>query len=321
LAQNYQAGAALSLGSGKKTGQNLLERIGNTPLIQLERITPHQPNVEISAKAEWFNPGGSVKDRPALNMIQGGLRSGSLRKGKTILDATSGNTGIAYAMIGAALGYPVKLFLPHSASEERKRILHAYGAELVMTPGDEGTDGAIKRVRDVAAAQPEKYFYPDQYSNPANWQAHYHGTANEIWQQTGGRITHFVAALGTSGTFVGTSRRLKELNPEIRCISLQPDGPWNGLEGWKHMPTALRPAIYDDTLADENLEVSTEDSYRMLKRLARGEGLLVSPSAAAALLGCLRVAEKIPVSERAVLVTVFADSAAKYLSERFWDDD
>jgi S-sulfo-L-cysteine synthase (O-acetyl-L-serine-dependent) len=321
LAQKYQAGAALSLQGAKKAGQNLLERIGKTPLIQIERITPQVTNVEICAKAEWFNPGGSVKDRPALAMIQGGLEGGSLRRGKTILDATSGNTGIAYAMIGAALGYPVKLFLPHSASEERKRILQAYGAELVMTPGDEGTDGAIKRVRDLAAAQPGKYFYPDQYSNPANWQAHYHGTANEIWQQSGGRITHFVAALGTSGTFVGTSRRLKELKPEIRCVSLQPDGPWNGLEGWKHMPTALRPAIYDDTLADENLEVSTEDSYRMVKRLAREEGLLVSPSAAAALVGCLAVAEKIPVGERAVLVTVFADSAAKYLSERFWDDD
>jgi len=321
LAQKYQAGAALSLEGRTKTGQNLLERIGNTPLIQIERITPQVPNVEVSAKAEWFNPGGSVKDRPALSMIQGGLQSGSLRKGKTILDATSGNTGIAYAMIGAALGYPVKLFLPHSASEERKRILHAYGAKLVMTPGDEGTDGAIKRVRELAAAEPEKYFYPDQYSNPANWQAHYYGTANEIWQQTGGRITHFVAALGTSGTFVGTTRRLKELNPEICCVSLQPDGPWNGLEGWKHMPTALRPAIYDDTLADDNLEVSTEDSYRMVKRLAREEGLLVSPSAAAALVGCLAVAEKIPVGERAVMVTVFADSAAKYLSERFWDDD
>jgi cysteine synthase B len=254
-------------------------------------------------------------------MIEAGLASGALHSGKTILDATSGNTGIAYAMIGAALGYPVKLFLPHSASEERKRILQAYGAELVMTPGDEGTDGAIRRVRELAAAHPERYFYPDQYSNPANWQAHYRGTANEIWRQTDGRVTHFVAALGTSGTFVGTTRRLKELNPDIRCISLQPDGPWNGLEGWKHMPTALRPAIYDEKLADENLEVSTERSYWMVKRLARKEGLLVSPSAAAALIGCLKVAECIPREEPAVIVTVFADSAAKYLSERFWDEE
>jgi cysteine synthase B len=321
LAQRHQVGAALSLDSEKRDGRNVLEYIGNTPLMRIERITQHLPNVEIAAKAEWFNPGGSVKDRAALAMIQAGLASGKLRPGKTILDATSGNTGIAYAMIGAALGYPVKLFLPHSASEERKRILHAYGAELVMTPGDEGTDGAIRRVRELAAAEPENYFYPDQYSNAANWQAHYRGTANEIWEQTGGRITHFVAALGTSGTFVGTTRRLKELNPEIRFVSLQPDGPWNGLEGWKHMPTALRPAIYDDTLADENLEISTEESYRMVKRLAHEEGLLVSPSAAAALLGCLAVAEKITADRTAVMVTVFADSAAKYLSERFWDEE
>jgi len=318
LAQRHQVGAALSL---QGVGQSLLERIGNTPLIRIERVAAERPTVAIFAKAEWFNPGGSVKDRPALAMIQAGLRSGSLRPGKTLLDATSGNTGIAYAMIGAALGYPVKLFLPHSASEERKRILDAYGAELVMTPGDEGTDGAIRRVRELAAAEPGKYFYPDQYGNPANWQAHYHGTANEIWEQTGGRITHFVAALGTSGTFVGATRRLKELKPEVRCISLQPDGPWNGLEGWKHMPTALRPAIYDDTLADDNLEVSTEESYRMVKRLAREEGLLVSPSAAAALVGTLSVAKTLPAGQSAVMVTVFADSAAKYLSERFWDED
>ena len=318
MAQRHQVGAALSL---QGVGQSLLERIGNTPLIRIERVASERPTVAIFAKAEWFNPGGSVKDRPALAMIQAGLRSGSLRPGKTLLDATSGNTGIAYAMIGAALGYPVKLFLPHSASEERKRILDAYGAELVMTPGDEGTDGAIRRVRELAAAEPGKYFYPDQYGNPANWQAHYHGTANEIWEQTGGRITHFVAALGTSGTFVGATRRLKELKPEVRCISLQPDGPWNGLEGWKHMPTALRPAIYDDTLADDNLEVSTEESYRMVKRLAREEGLLVSPSAAAALVGTLSVAKTLPAGQSAVMVTVFADSAAKYLSERFWDED
>src|ERR1700739_3326925 len=249
-------------------GQSVLERIGNTPLLRFERIARQFPNIEFCAKAEWFNPGGSVKDRPGLSMIQTGLASGALRPGKTIIDATSGNTGIAYAMIGAALGYPVKLFLPYSASQERKRILQAYGAQLVMTPGDEGTDGAIRRVRELAAAEPEKYFYPDQYSNPANWQAHYHGTANAIWKQTRGRITHFVAALGTSGTFVGTTRRLKELNSKIRCISLQPDGPWNGLEGWKHMPTALRPTIYDDTLADQNLEISTEGSYQRVRRLA-----------------------------------------------------
>lgn len=302
-------------------GKSVLGQIGNTPLLRLARIGHRFHGIEFAAKAEWFNPGGSVKDRAALGMIESGLRTGELRAGKTILDATSGNTGIAYAMIGAALGYPVKLFLPSSASEERKRILSAYGAELVITPGDEGTDGAIRRVRELAAEEPEKYFYPDQYSNPANWEAHYWTTASEIWAQTQGRVTHFVAALGTSGTFVGTARRLRELNPEIRCISLQPDGPWNGLEGWKHMPTALRPAIYDDTVADENLEISTEAAYGMVKRLAREEGLLVSPSAAAALLGCFAVAERLERGSHAVVVTIFADSAAKYLSERFWDED
>jgi S-sulfo-L-cysteine synthase (O-acetyl-L-serine-dependent) len=301
-------------------GKSVLDCIGNTPLLRLERIGKDFPNVDFCAKAEWFNPGGSVKDRPALSMMQAGLKSGALTAGKTVIDATSGNTGIAYAMIGAAMGYPVKLCLPDSASHERKRILAAFGAELVMTPGDEATDGAIRKVHEIVAADPQKYFYPDQYSNPANWQAHYHGTANEIWHQTEGRITHFVAGLGTSGTFVGTTRRLRELNPKIRCISLQPDGPFHGLEGWKHMETALVPSIYDATLADENLEVSTEESYRLVKRLARDEGLLVSPSAAAALSGCFHVAKSIPRDQRAVIVTVFADSASKYLSERFWDE-
>jgi len=302
-------------------GQTLLDRIGNTPLLRLERVGKEFPNVECYAKAEWFNPGGSVKDRPALSMIEAGLASGALAPGKTILDATSGNTGIAYAMIGAAMRYPVKLCLPDSASQERKRILEAYGAELVITPGDEGTDGAIRKVHQIVAAEPNKYFYADQYSNPANWQAHYRTTANEIWAQTSGRITHFVAGLGTSGTFVGTTRRLKELNQEIRCVSLQPDASFHGLEGWKHMPTAIVPAIYDDKLADENLPVSTEDAYRLAKRLAREEGLLVSPSAAAALLGCFAVAARIPKQLGAVMVTVFADSASKYLNERFWDED
>ena len=304
-----------------RVGESLLDRIGNTPLLRLQRVGQDFPNVEFCAKAEWFNPGGSVKDRPALSMIQSGLASGALRPGKTIIDATSGNTGIAYAMIGAALGFPVQLCLPDSASHERKRILAAFGAELVSTPGDEGTDGAIRKVRHIVASNPEKYFYPDQYSNPANWQAHYRTTANEIWEQTSCRITHFVAGLGTSGTFVGTTRRLKELNPGIRCISLQPDASFHGLEGWKHMETAIRPAIYDDTLADEDFPVSTEESYRLVKRLAREEGLLVSPSAAAALLGCFQVAARIPKSANAVIVTVFADSAAKYLNERFWDEE
>lgn len=299
----------------------LLDHIGNTPLLLLSRIAPEFPHIQFFAKAEWFNPGGSVKDRPALSMIEAGLTSGLLCTGRTIIDATSGNTGIAYAMIGAALGYPVKLCLPDSASNERKRILTAYGAELVITPGDEGTDGAIRRVREIVAQDPGKYYYPDQYSNPANWQAHFRTTATEIWRQSSGSVTHFVAGLGTSGTFVGTTRRLRELNPNIRCVSLQPDASFHGLEGWKHMPSAMRPAIYDATLADQNIEVRTEDAYRLVKRLAREEGLLVSPSSAAALHGCLQVAKQIPADEAAVIVTVFPDSAAKYLSERFWDEN
>jgi cysteine synthase B len=304
-----------------RVGESLLDRIGNTPLLRLQRVGREFPNVEFCAKAEWFNPGGSVKDRPALSMIQSGLASGSLCPGKTIIDATSGNTGIAYAMVGAALGFPVQLCLPDSASQERKRMLAAFGAELVITSGEEGTDGAIRKVQQIVAANPGKYFYPDQYSNPANWQAHYRTTAREIWEQTSGRITHFVAGLGTSGTFVGTTRRLKELNPLIRCISLQPDASFHGLEGWKHMESAIRPAIYDDTLADENIPVSTEGSYRLVKRLAREEGLLVSPSAAAALSGCFHIAARIPSNTNAVIVTVFADSAVKYLNDRFWDEE
>ncbi len=306
---------------GNHARHRLLDQIGNTPLLLLRRIAREFPHIEFYAKAEWFNPGGSVKDRPALSMIEAGLTSGLLRPGQIIIDATSGNTGIAYAMIGAALGYPVKLCLPDSASHERKRILTAYGAELVITPGEEGTDGAIRCVHKIVADDPDKYYYPDQYSNPANWQAHFRTTANEIWQQSSGRVTHFVAGLGTSGTFVGTTRRLRELNPKIRCVSLQPDASFHGLEGWKHMPSAMRPAIYDATLANENIEVGTEDAYRLVKQLARQEGLLVSPSSAAALHGCFKVAKQIPANERAVIATVFPDSAAKYLSERFWDED
>lgn len=314
--------AAAKFGNGTAaTRPAVLDMVGNTPLLRLARVGADFPHVEFWAKAEWYNPGGSVKDRPALSMIQAGLETGALRPGKTIIDATSGNTGIAYATIATALGYPVKLCLPGSASLERKRILRALGAELVITPGDEGTDGAIRRVHAIVAADPEKYFYPDQYSNPANWLAHYRTTANEIWEQSAGRLTHFVSALGTSGTFMGVARRLRELNPEIRCISLQPDAAFHGLEGWKHMETAIRPAIYDETVADENREISTEKAYRMVKRIAREEGLLVSPSAGAALVGCFEVAKRIAPFERAVMVTVFADSASKYLTERFWDEE
>ncbi|MFY9610800.1 MAG: cysteine synthase family protein [Blastocatellia bacterium] len=293
------------------------ELIGNTPVLRLRNVAPQSGRVEIYAKAEWFNPGGSVKDRPALSMILDGERTGRLTRDKIILDATSGNTGIAYAWIGAARGYKVKLALPQNASDERKRILKSYGAELVLTSPLEGSDGAIREARRLFAEDPGLYFYADQYNNPANWRAHYETTANEIWEQTGGRVTHFVAGLGTSGTFVGTSRRLKELNPAIRVISFQPDSPFHGLEGLKHMETAIVPGIYDSALADEQYEIRTEEAHQCTRRLGRREGLLVGVSSGAAFACALKVAEKI---ESGVIVTVFPDAGDKYLSERFWDD-
>ena len=315
-----QSAGVVTARESRRLGASLVERVGHTPLVRLERVGREFAPIGFYAKAEWHNPGGSVKDRPALSMIRAGEQTGELRPGKIILDATSGNTGIAYAMLGAALGYAVKLCLPDSASIERKRILHALGAELVITPADEGSDGAIRRVRELYAADPDRYFYPDQYSNPANWLAHYRTTAEEIWTQTEGRVTHFVAGLGTSGTFIGAARRLKERNPAIHCVSLQPDGPFHGLEGWKYMPSALVPKIYDPLVADENLEIRTEEAYDLAMRLAREEGMLASPSAAAALAGCFRVASRLPRGERAVIVTVFPDSGDKYLSERFWQE-
>lgn len=308
--------------TGARLGENLLDQIGHTPLLRIERLAAEfAPTIQILAKAEWFNPGGSVKDRAAYSMIREGERKGDLRPGKLILDATSGNTGIAYAMAGAARGYKVKLCLPSSASPERIKILQAYGVELVMTPGEEGTDGAIRRVREIYKAEPDKYFYPDQYSNAANPAAHYNGTAAEIWEQTRGEITHFVAGLGTSGTFVGTTRRLKEFNPKIRCISMQPDSGFHGLEGLKHMATAIVPKIYDPELADKDSAVRTEDAQRMVKRLAREEGILAGVSSGGALCACFDVARRLPSGERAVIVTVFPDSGEKYLSERFWSED
>jgi len=302
-------------------GGSIIESIGNTPLVRLSRIGANLPGVTICAKAEWMNPGGSVKDRAAYSMIRDGEKQGKLKPGKVILDATSGNTGIAYAMIGAALGYRVKLCLPTSASPERKQILQAYGVDIVFTPGDEGTDGAIRRVREIYEGDPEKYFYPDQYGNPANPTAHYLTTAPEIFQQTHGQITHFVAGLGTSGTFVGATRRLKELNPKIRCISFQPDSPFHGLEGLKHMESAIVPPIYDASLADENLAVRTEDAQEMAKRLAHEEGILVGVSAGAALWAAIDVARRLPDGERALLVCIFPDAGEKYLSERFWSEE
>jgi S-sulfo-L-cysteine synthase (O-acetyl-L-serine-dependent) len=301
-------------------GQLSMERIGNTPLLRFPRITRDLPAVEILGKAEWLNPGGSVKDRAAANIVAQAKVSGKLTSGKILLDSTSGNTGIAYAMIGAALGFPVTLCMPENVSVERKRILHAYGANIIYTDPAEGSDGAIRMARDLAAKHPDLYFYADQYSNDANWQAHYHGTANEIWQQTEGRVTHFVSMLGTSGTFVGTSRRLKELNPSVRCISLQPDSAFHGIEGAKHMASAIVPKIYDASLADDDLGIATEDAYQMAKRLAREEGMLVGISAAAAVAGCLQLARKLKRDEHAVFVTILCDSGDKYLSERFWEE-
>ena len=308
-------------GVERRYGSALLDRIGNTPLIRLESVVRRLPGITLLAKAEWANPGGSVKDRAAAAMVRKALADASLRKGKTILDATSGNTGIAFAMLGAALGFPVLLAMPSNVSLERKRILKAYGAEVEWTDPDQGSDGAIRRARQLAQADPDTYCYMDQYSNPANWRAHYDTTGPEIWRQSGGTLTHFVAGLGTSGTFMGTVKRLKELKPEIQAISVQPDSPFNGLEGLKHMATALVPAIYDPALADRNIEVETEAAYAMVKRLAREDGLLVGISAGAAIVACERIAEEEVAAGRvATIVTVLPDSAEKYLSERFWEE-
>lgn len=300
-------------------GSSLLERIGNTPLIRLERVAAHLPGIQLLGKAEWVNPGGSVKDRAASAIVAAAEAKGLLA-GRHLLDATSGNTGIAYAMLGAAQGFPVTLCMPSNVSPERKRILSAYGANIVWTDPADGSDGAIRRARELATDK-SRYFYADQYSNEANWKAHYHGTANEIWRQTDGQITHFVAGLGTSGTFVGVTRRLKELNPHVQCISMQPDSPFNGLEGLKYMPTAIVPPIYDAGLADRNLEQSTEGAYEMAKRLGRTEGLLVGISSAAAVAASLKIAEEEAArGNPAVIVTILCDSADKYLSERFWEE-
>jgi len=298
----------------------VVAQIGNTPLLPFDALTSDLPSVKLLGKAEWHNPGGSVKDRAAARIVAEARGAGKLAPGKILLDSTSGNTGIAYAMLGAALRFPVTLCVPENVSPERKRILQAYGANIIYTDPAEGSDGAIKIARQLAERHPDLYFYADQYSNDANWRAHYETTANEIWQQTEGRITHFVAMLGTTGTFVGATRRLKELNPKIRCISLQPDSAFHGIEGAKHLPSAIMPRIYDPTLADQNLEITTEDAHAMCRRLARQEGLLVGVSAAAAIVGSLQVAERLKINQRATIVTILCDSGEKYLSERFWSE-
>jgi len=310
--------AAKPMQNQTDAAQSLEGLIGNTPLITFPRITAHLPeNVRVFGKAEWFNPGGSVKDRPALAIIRDAEQRGMLHAGVTLLDSTSGNMGIAYAMLGAARGHRVKLVVPANASPERLMILRLYGAELELSDPAEGSDGAIRRVQAIYEAGPEKYFYTNQYSNPANWQAHYQTTAPEIWDQTAGTITHFVVGLGTSGTLMGAGRRLKELNPTVKLVAFQPDSPFHGLEGLKHMPTAIVPAIYDPTLADETGPMTTEDAHRMCRRLAREEGLLVGVSAGAAVAVALRVAEGLA---KGVVVTILPDGASKYLSEAFWQE-
>jgi S-sulfo-L-cysteine synthase (O-acetyl-L-serine-dependent) len=310
-----------NLDVARTEAESLLRTIGNTPLIRLLTISAQFPGVEILGKAEYFNPGGSVKDRAALNMVLDGERSGKLNHKRTILDSTSGNTGIAYAMIGANRGYAVKLVLPANASLERKRILKAYGAETVLSDAAEGSDGAIRLCRQIYMADPDRYFYPDQYNNPANWKAHFEHTGPEIIRQTGGTLTHFIAAMGTSGTFTGTSRRLKRDLPHVQCFSAQPSSGFHGLEGLKHMPTAIVPGIYDESLADGNLWIETEDAYKMVRRLAREEGLLVGISSGCNVHAATLIARQlVERGEAGVIVTVLCDSAEKYLSEHFWDD-
>src|SRR5215831_3815248 len=311
-----------SLNPARSQAEPLLATVGNTPLIRLDKVSADYAGIEILGKAEFCNPGGSVKDRPALNMILDGERSGRLNHSRTILDATSGNTGIAYAMIGAVRGYKVKLVLPANASMERKRILKAYGAEMVFSDAAEGSDGAIRLCREIYNADPDLYFYPDQYNNPANWKAHFEHTGPEILQQTGGRITHFVTSLGTSGTFMGTSRRLKRDLAHVKVYSAQPSSGFHGLEGLKHMPTAIVPGIYDEQLADGNLWIETEDAYRMVRRLAREEGLLVGISSGCNVHAATLVARDLAArGESGMIVTVLCDSAEKYLSEPFWDEE
>ena len=297
----------------------ILSLIGNTPLVPLARFCPY-PGIELLAKLEWYNPGGSVKDRPAYRMLAEAASRGELTPDKRVIDATSGNTGIAYAWIGAAKGWPITLCLPENASDERKRILLAFGVDLILTPGTELIDGAIRRARELAV-DTDTYYYPDQYSNDDNWLAHYHSTAVELWEQTGGRITHFVAGLGTAGTFMGTSRRLKEFNPDIQCISMQPDDEFHGLEGLKHMGTALVPSIYDASLADRNIEASTERGYDAMVELARSEGIMVGASSGAvAWTGRVLARDLHERGESAVICVIFPDNASKYLSLPIWDD-
>ena len=310
----------LTMSAPRISAGNLAQQIGQTPLLRLRLPGARLPDsVQLLAKAEWYNPGGSVKDRPAWYIMREAIASGALTPDIPLVDSTSGNTGIAYAMIGAAKGYRVKLFLPENVSPERISILRAYDVDLAFTDPLEGSDGALTAARDLARREPRRYFYADQYNNPANWQAHYHGTGVEIWRQTAGQVTHFVAGLGTSGTLMGTGRRLKTYNRDLQIISVEPDSPFHGLEGLKHMATAINPGIYEAALADRALSIRTEDAHAMALRLAREEGYLVGISSAAAMLGALRVAEDLAERDQSgTVVTLFPDNAYKYLSEAFW---
>lgn len=295
--------------------RSVFDLVGNTPLLDLSRYSPRS-QVRIFAKAEWFNPGYSVKDRPASRILRSAVAKGQLQRDQTVLDATSGNTGVAYALFGAALGYKVLLAMPENVSSYQKNLLRVFDADVVYTSGQESSDGAIRVARQIFAAASAKYFYADQYSNPENWKAHFHTTALEIWRQTAGRISHFVAGLGTSGTFVGVARWLRAAAPGVRLISAQPDSPFHGLEGWKHMPSAMVPAIYDPQLADENIEVSTEAAQGLVRHLARNQGLMVGISAGAALQAARQVAARL---ERGCIVTILADGGQRYLEENFWE--
>jgi len=319
--QSLVARTPPSSGIPRRHPEGLLDQIGNTPLIRLERTARDLPGIEIWYKLEFLNPGGSVKDRPGRNIILEAERDGRLNPEKTILDATSGNTGIAYAMIGAAKGYRVKLCLPANASLERKQILRTLGAELVLTDPGEGSDGAFRKVRAIYAESPAEYFYADQYNNDANWRAHWETTAPEIVEQTSGRITHFITLLGTTGTFTGTSRRLKKEIPSVECWSAQPATPLHGIEGTKHLPTSIVPGIYDDSLADGNLWIETEAAHKMARRLAREEGLLVGISAAGNVVAARTLGQQLIAEGRSgVIVTIACDGASKYLSEEFWNE-
>lgn len=295
---------------------NILDTIGNSPLFQLKKVTNTLNGVQVYVKAEYFNPSGSVKDRAAYSMVLDGIKSGKLTKEKTIIDATSGNTGISYAMIGAILGYKVVLCLPKNTSDIRKLMLRAYGAELIETSPLESSDGAQLKAIELAKENPDKYFYPDQYNNDANWKAHFNGTAPEIWEQTNKKVTHFVAGMGTSGTFMGTSRGLKQFNPNIKTIAMQPDSPLHGLEGMKHMKSTIIPGIYDSNLIDETIEVATEDAEAMVLRLAKEEGLFVGISSGANVVAALKLAETLP--EGSAVVTILCDNGYRYVNDQIW---